>query len=174
MRFATYALVVATSLLAASAASAQTGGTQSDSTARAKGAAQPTKSATANGDVQVGPTRPSNASSLLMPLAGGANTALGYSYNRQSRVVQRDAASQALARQVEGDLAALRNAQDAYYAAHQTYATSLDQLKGFRNTSGATILLRDVSDLGWTADATLSSLPRSSFLAQVNRASNTP
>ncbi|NUQ22185.1 MAG: hypothetical protein HOQ09_14655 [Gemmatimonadaceae bacterium] len=107
---------------------------------------------------------------LLIPLAGGANTGLGYSYNRTSRVVERDLASRGIARAIEGDLAALRNAQDVYFAQHATYATSLDKLPGFRLTSGATIDLKDVSDMGWTAEATHPSLPKSSFRAQVNRA----
>lgn len=107
---------------------------------------------------------------LLLPLAGGANTGLGYSYNRTSRLGERDQTSRGIARAIEGDLAALRNAQDAFYAKNQTYATSLDQLSGLRITSGATITLRGVTELGWSADATHPSLPRSSFTAQVNRA----
>ena len=107
---------------------------------------------------------------LLLPLAGGANTALGYSFNRQSRLVQHDMTSRGLARAIEGDLAAQREAQDAYYAKHQTYATSIEELKGMRVTSGETIVLRDVTALGWTAEATHPSLPGSSFVGQVARA----
>jgi hypothetical protein len=115
-------------------------------------------------------TRASARADLAIPLAGGANTGLGYSYNRTSRVVERDLASRGIARAIEGDLAALRNAQDVYFAQHATYATSIDKLPGFRVTSGAVINLRDVTDMGWTAEATHPSLPKSSFLAQVNRA----
>ena len=107
---------------------------------------------------------------LLLPLAGGANTGLGSSDNRTSRLVQRDMASRGLARAIEGDLAALRNAQDVYFAQHATYATALDKLPGLRITSGATITLRDATDMGWTAEASHPSLPGSSFTAQVNRA----
>jgi hypothetical protein len=111
--------------------------------------------------------------SLLIPLTG-VSTATGYSYNRTSRVAERDVPSLGLARLVESDLAALRNAQDAYFAKHATYATSLDQLPKLRVVSGATITLRDVTELGWTAEATHPSLPRSSFAAQVTRAAETP
>ena len=144
----------------ASAQSSSSGSTTTDTTRRSttSSSTSATTSATANGDV------------LLLPLAGGANTGLGYSYNRTSRLAERDAASRGLARAIEGDLAALRNAQDAYYAKHQSYATSLDQLPGLRITSGATITLRNVTPLGWTAEATHPSLPRSSFVGQVNRA----
>lgn len=155
--------VVAVALLPVVAgAQSSSGSTGTDTTHRSSSSsssssASATTSATANGDV-------------LLPLAGGANTGLGYSYNRTSRLAERDAASRGLARAIEGDLAALRNAQDAYYAKHQSYATSLDQLTGLRITSGATVTLRDVTERGWTAEATHPSLPRSSFTAQVNRA----
>lgn len=84
--------------------------------------------------------------------------------------MQRDAESQMRARIIEQDLAALRLAQDIYYANHLAYATSLDQLPKFRAASGAVITLRDVTATGWTAEATHPSLPGSTFVGQVTRA----
>ena len=157
--FARLAVAAVALLPVVAGAQSPSGSTSTDTTRRssASSSASATTSATANGDV-------------LLPLAGGANTGLGYSYNRTSRLAERDATSRGLARAIEGDLAALRNAQDAYYAKHRSYATSLDQLAGLRITSGATVTLRDVTELGWTAEATHPSLPRSSIAAQVNRA----
>ena len=160
MRFAMS--ILAAAVLVPAAAVAQSGSTD---TTRTKSTSTSTSGSTSTSTS----TTTSSRGDLLIPLAGGANTGLGYSYNRTSRVVERDLASRGIARAIEGDLAALRNAQDVFFAQHATYATSLDKLPGFRVTSGAVITLRDVTDMGWTAEATHPSLPKSSFLAQVNR-----
>lgn len=110
------------------------------------------------------------ADSLTRPLSSGMSSTTGYAYNRQSHLMQRDAESLMRARIIEQDLAALRLAQDIYYANHLAYATSLEQLPKFRAASGAVITLRDVTATGWTAEATHPSLPGSTFIGQVTRA----
>ena len=107
---------------------------------------------------------------LTRPLSMENNTAIAYAYTRESHLVQRDAESVLLARRIEQDLVSLRIAQDVYYANHLAYATSLDQLAKFKPVSGAVITLRDVTDRGWTAEATHPALPKSSFVGRVTRA----
>lgn len=106
---------------------------------------------------------------LTRPLSMENTSAIAYAYTRESHLVQRDAESVLRARRIEQDLVSLRIAQDIYYANHLAYATSLGQLEKFKPASGAVITLRDVTDRGWTAEATHPSLPKSSFIGRVTR-----
>ena len=111
-----------------------------------------------------------DTSRALTPLSMESNSAVGYASTRESHLVQHDAASVFLARRIEQELVSLRIAQDTYYAKHVAYATSLAQLEKFKPTSGAVITLHDVTDRGWTADATHPTLPTSTFTIRVSRA----
>ena len=111
-----------------------------------------------------------DTSRALTPLSMENNSSIGYASTRESHLVQHDAASVLLARRIEQELVSLRIAQDTYYANHVAYATSLAQLEKFKPTSGAVLTLHDVTDRGWTADATHPTLPKSTFTIRVSRA----
>ena len=99
--------------------------------------------------------------------APGATAGVGYGWEVSSNVVQDDSASQALVARIRADISALRSAQDAYRATHDTYAGTLEAL-AFRPTSGATFTLQ--SNAGeWSVDVTHPSLPGSGLRARARR-----
>jgi hypothetical protein len=84
-------------------------------------------------------------------------------------VTQTDSASTALVARMRTDLSALRTAQDAYFAAHATYAPGLETLEQFHGQSGATVTIVEASSTGWLAVVTHPSLPGSALRATVTR-----
>lgn len=102
-----------------------------------------------------------------LPASAASND--GYGFDVASRVIQQDSAAQALVGRIRADLSALRKAQDAYFTAHKSYATTVDALGGFRPASGASIMLRSATENGWTAEATHTALPGSALRATATR-----
>jgi hypothetical protein len=107
----------------------------------------------------------------LAAQAGGtpaADAPGGYTYTVTTQGISGDSASAALVRRIRADLAALRQAQDAYYAAHHSYAADLAVLRAdFRTHSGAELVLRNVTVRGWEALATHPALAGGSLQATV-------
>lgn len=102
-------------------------------------------------------------------LPTSASTDGGYNFDVAARVIQQDSAAQALVARIRADLSALRAAQDAYFAAHQTYAATIEALGDFRVVSGASIVLRSATANGWTAEAMHKALPESALRATATR-----
>jgi len=97
----------------------------------------------------------------------GVTVGAGYGWEVSSNVVQDDSASQALVARIRADISALRSAQDAYRATHDTYAGTLEAL-AFRPTSGASFTLQ--SNAGeWSVEVTHPSLPGSGMRARARR-----
>ena len=97
----------------------------------------------------------------------GLTAGAGYGWEVSSNVVQDDSASQALVARIRADISALRSAQDAYRASHDTYAGTLEAL-AFRPTSGASFTLQ--SNAGeWSVEVTHPSLPGSGLRARARR-----
>jgi BlaR1 peptidase M56 len=92
-----------------------------------------------------------------------------YRYDVGTRVTQTDSASRALIVRMRADLSALRAAQDAYFAAHATYAPGLETLEPFHGRSGATVTIVEASSTGWLAVVTHPALPGSALRATVTR-----
>lgn len=59
---------------------------------------------------------------------------------------------------VREDLAKVRVAEEAYFAANQTYAPELSDLKGLKLSSGTSVVVLMSSPKGWKAEATHPSL----------------
>jgi hypothetical protein len=59
---------------------------------------------------------------------------------------------------VREDLAKVRVAEEAYFAANQTYAAELSDLKGLKLSSGTSVVVLMSSPKGWKAEATHPSL----------------
>jgi hypothetical protein len=59
---------------------------------------------------------------------------------------------------VRSDLAHVRAAQEAYYAANQTYASELGDLENVKLSPGTTVVILSSSPDGWEAEATHPSL----------------
>ena len=96
-------------------------------------------------------------------------TDAGYRFDVASRVLQQDSAAQALVTRIRADLSALRTAQDAYFAEHETYATTIEALGGFRPASGASIVLRAATANGWSAEAMHTALAGSALRVTATR-----
>ena len=54
---------------------------------------------------------------------------------------------------VRADLAAIRTAQETYFAANQTYAAELSELKGVKLSGGTSAVILMASPMGWKAEA---------------------
>jgi len=59
---------------------------------------------------------------------------------------------------VREDLAKVRAAEEAYFAANQTYAPEVSDLKGVKLSSGTSVVIMMSSPKGWKAEATHPSL----------------
>jgi hypothetical protein len=59
---------------------------------------------------------------------------------------------------VREDLARVRAAEEAFFAANQTYAPELSDLKGVKLSSGTSVVILMSSPKGWKAEATHPSL----------------
>lgn len=64
----------------------------------------------------------------------------------------------ALVDKVRDDLARVRVAEEAYFAANQTYASEVSDLKGVKLSSGTSVIILMSSPKGWKAEATHPSL----------------
>jgi hypothetical protein len=102
--------------------------------------------------------RPILLGAALVLAAGVAEAQEQLHFMRES--VLRPAASEdrVLVDKVREDLARVRVAEEAYYAANQTYASELSDLKGVKLSSGTSVVILMSSPKGWKAEATHPSL----------------
>jgi hypothetical protein len=99
---------------------------------------------------------------LLVALAvvAGRDLAAQQSVHFMRESILRPAAPEdrVLVDKVREDLAKVRAAEEAYFAANQTYAPELSDLKGVKLSSGTSVVILMSSPKGWKAEATHPSL----------------
>lgn len=107
------------------------------------------------------------AALLVLPLSAARAQ---YTLARESRLAQHDSAARAVAARLQADLTGLRQAEDAYFAAHGTYTADLAALPAFRPASGGAVRVARADRGGWAAVATHPALPGSEERLTVTRA----
>jgi len=100
--------------------------------------------------------------SLLVAVAvlAGRDLAAQQSVHFMRESILRPAAPEdrVLVDKVREDLAKVRAAEEAYFAANQTYASEVSDLKGVKLSSGTSVVIMMSSPKGWKAEATHPSL----------------
>jgi hypothetical protein len=100
------------------------------------------------------------ALALGLALLGGAEAADAQQLHVMRESVLRPVSQEdrALVDRVREDLAKVRVAEEAYFAAHNTYASELSDLKNLKLSSGTSIVILMSGPMGWKAEATHPSL----------------
>jgi hypothetical protein len=98
---------------------------------------------------------------LAATLAFGARPVIAQQqlhFMRESVLTPVSAEDRVLVDKVRDDLARVRVAEEAYFAANQNYSPELSDLKGLKLSSGASIVVLMSGPMGWKAQATHASL----------------
>ncbi|HEX5819894.1 MAG TPA: hypothetical protein VFY20_13490 [Gemmatimonadales bacterium] len=102
--------------------------------------------------------RPILLGAALVLVAGVAQAQEQLHFMRESVLRPAAGEDRVLVDKVREDLARVRVAEEAYYAANQTYASELSELKGVKLSSGTSVVILMSSPKGWKAEATHPSL----------------
>lgn len=97
---------------------------------------------------------------IALSVVAGRDLAAQQSVHFMRESILRPAAPEdrVLVDRVREDLAKVRAAEEAYFAANQTYAPELSDLKGVKLSSGTSVVILMSSPKGWKAEATHPSL----------------
>jgi hypothetical protein len=101
---------------------------------------------------------PSALAGIGLLLVAGAASAQQLHIMREQVLRPATAEDRPLVDKVREDLARVRVAEEAYFAANQTYAAEVSDLKGLKLASGATVVILMSGPAGWKAEATHPSL----------------
>ena len=103
--------------------------------------------------------RPILLGAALVLAAGVAQAQQQLHFMRESVLRPAVVEDKVVVDKVREDLAKIRAAEEAYFAANQTYAPELSDLKGIKLSSGTEVVILMSGPKGWKAEATHPSLP---------------